>query len=394
MTERLPRFTIDLHELERDPYPVYDQIRAQGVLVWIEQLDMWYATRYEDVRAILLDAEKFTTACESSLIFDTFGSNMLTTEGAEHDRYRRPAQHAFQPSYIRQRLEAAITESTQTLIREFRGQGSGDLRTLFAARLPIQVMLHLLGIAASGESRVRAWYDSFESALSNFSRNQQIRSAAQSNVAAFHDFLDAAMNEMAKDSDSLLSSLVNARGQGGLDSQEIKRNLLIILFGGISTVEGLILNALWAIFTDGSMFARVKADSSAVPKIVEETMRWMGPVQSATRHVVHECEYKGTRLGKGETINCMLAAANRDASVFPEPNRFDPERKNLQRHLGFAMGVHGCLGLNLARAEARIALTSLLAELPDLRMVGSETLPPSGYEFRQSRRLTAAWGGS
>jgi len=102
-------------------------------------------------------------------------------------------------------------------------------------------------------------------------------------------------------------------------------------------------------------------------------------------------EWQGVQFSSHETVNCMLGAANRDPSVFADPDRFDLDRPNSRRHLGFATGAHACLGSHLAKAEVRIGLEILLSRLRNLRLERSLTEPPSGYEFRQSRKLTVSW---
>ena len=92
-----------------------------------------------------------------------------------------------------------------------------------------------------------------------------------------------------------------------------------------------------------------------------------------------------------DTVNCMLGAANRDPAIFTDPNRFDVDRANSRRHLGFATGPHACLGSHLAKTEVRIGLEALLGTLHNLRLERSLTQPPSGYEFRQPRTLTVSW---
>lgn len=108
------------------------------------------------------------------------------------------------------------------------------------------------------------------------------------------------------------------------------------------------------------MFKRLRSEPVLLPQIIEETLRWLSPVQSATRHVVRDCEIAEVRLEAGATVNCMLGAANRDPNVFPDPDRFDIDRANLRRHLGFATGSHSCIGFNLAKTEVRIAIEKLL----------------------------------
>lgn len=385
---------IDSAALERNPYPIYAQLQLRGPIMWVRALGMWYVTRYEDVRTILVDTTHFTTASEHSLIFDTFGANMLTTEGVCHERYRR-AEHAFLPSYIHRNLDGAILEAARRLVASFRSLGQAELRSAFASRLPIQTVLTLFGMPPEGEMSMRRWYDSFERALSNFQRDEAVRCAAARNVSEFRQYvLEAIDHTRNRHGGSLLNAIVNAPRETRLSDEEIGRNLSIIFFGGISTVEALILNTLWALFTHPHALERVCDDVALVPRVLDETMRWLSPVQSATRHVVCDITYKGVRFRKGDIVNCMLAAANRDPAVFPDPERFDIDRSNAQRHLGFATGPHACLGFNLARTEARIGLQQLLNELAGLRLVDERSAAPEGYEFRQPRRLHTAWNTS
>jgi cytochrome P450 len=380
--------------LHTDPYPIYARLRAEEPISWIKSLNMWYVTRYEHVHAILMDDQTFTTAWQSSLIFDTFGAQMLTSEGSEHERYRKPTRSSFSPGHVRSRMEADIHACAQRLVDDLKAAGSADLRPSFAARLPIQVILTVFGIPSEAEAQMRRWYNSFERALSNFEECAQVRAEAHRNVAECQEYLGHFMRETAAvgGDQSLLGKLVNAAPNERLSDDEIRRNMLIILFGGISTVEALILNALWALFTHPQARERVSADSGLIGRVIEETLRWLSPVQSATRHVTRDVIYEGVRLAQGDVVNCMLGSANRDPSQFLNPDVFDIDRLNAQRHVAFATGVHSCLGFNLAKAEARIALRLLLSELRDLRLAdGFGSAAPEGYEFRQPRSMRVAW---
>jgi cytochrome P450 len=203
---------VSLEDLTRDPYPIYAKLQAEEPVSWISALNMWYVTRYEDVRTILMDGDGFTTAWPNSLIFDTFGAQMLTTEGLEHDKYRRPVQPSFSPSHLRANLEAAIRDCCRALIEELRSGRTADLRSAFAARLPVQTILIAFGIPIDQESNIRRWYDSFEQALSNFAGSESVRSAAQKNVAECHEFLSGFMRQAAEEGGArtLLAKLVNA----------------------------------------------------------------------------------------------------------------------------------------------------------------------------------------
>jgi cytochrome P450 len=383
---------VTLAELEQDPYPVYERLRASEPVSWIDTLGMWYVTRYEDVRAIVMDSDRFTTAFDNSLIVDTFGAHMLTTEGADHDRYRRAVQPRFVPGHVRQQYEPPILQATQQLIDGFADRGQIELRAAFAARLPVQTILAVFGMPLAAESSMRRWYDIFERALANYTWDAAIRQEAHGSVAEFHSFLDEAIRTARGGGEhTLLAALVNAPLAQRLTDEEIRRNMSIIFFGGISTVEALILNSLWALFEHPQILERVRSEPRLIPKAIEEALRWLSPAQSATRHITRDTAYGGVELRAGEVINCMLGAANRDTAMFSEPHRYDIDRANAQRHLAFATGVHTCLGFHLAKAQGRIALEQLLARLPQLRLVREQSAPPRGHEFRQPRALCVAW---
>jgi cytochrome P450 len=385
---------ITLAELDRDPYPAFERLRQYEPISWLAALNMWYIVGYEDVRSALFDTSRLTTESARSTILDTFGAHILTTEGATHERYRQALRHPFTPAFIRTHLEAAIGAVATALIDGFEKQRQVDVRSVFASRLPIQVILLVCGLPAQAEPQMRRWYDSFEAALANFAGDQAIRDAARRSVAEFHELLDVAIDSMiGVNENSLLARLVRAPANERLSNDEIKRNLSIVFFGGISTVESLLLNSLWALFEHPDVLQRVQSDLSLLPQLIEETMRWLSPVQSATRHVVTPFDWQGVEFASHDTVNCMLGAANRDPSIFTDPDRFDLDRANGRRHLGFATGTHACLGSHLAKVEVRIGLEALLGRLRNLRLERSLTEPPSGYEFRQSRRLTVSWDG-
>ncbi len=144
---------ITLAELDRDPYPAFARLREREPISWIPVLNMWYVVGYEDVRTALLDTARMTTVSAQSTIFDTFGAHVLTTEGATHDRYRQALRHPFAPGFIRPHLEPAIVAAAAVLIDEFEKYGQADLRSAFASRLPIQVILFVCGLPADAETQ-------------------------------------------------------------------------------------------------------------------------------------------------------------------------------------------------------------------------------------------------
>ena len=383
--------TVSLAELSRDPYPIYAALRAEQPVAWIPELESWLVTRYHDIRSVLLDSANFVTGTPRSLIYKTFGEQMLTVEGNLHRHYRdSQTQAAFMPKGVRDAFEATIVRRVNELFDGFIDVGTADIRTALAARLPVLVMLDVFGLPQADEARFRRWYDSFEASLANHARDPAVFEEAGSNVREFHDYFQKRIEEhRLRPGKSFLDGLLARPEPSRLTDDELRRNALIIFFGGISTVEALILNTLWALLTHPREFARILADRSLLDRALDETMRWVSPVQSAMRHAVRDCVIAGVSIPAGATVNCMLGSANRDEAVFVDSDIFNLDRVNVQQHLGFATGPHACLGRNLAKAEARAAIGTLLDRANSIEIAEETGLV--GHEFRQPRALVLRW---
>jgi cytochrome P450 len=323
---------------------------------------------------------------------ETLGVHMLTTEGEQHDLYKNPLLPLFRTGAVREAMEVSIVQHVDSLIDGFIADGNVELRSAFARRLPVLTILSLFGLPAEDEAVLRKCYDTFEKSLINFSWDEEIRADTRRASATFHDWLQSRLeSKRSRDDGMLLSKMLAIDTPRRLSDEEIRRNASIIFFGGISTVEALILNTLYALNEHPHLVKRMADEPRLLPKVLNEVMRWLSPVQSATRHVVNDAQLGDVELHAGDTVNCMLGAANHDPAMFSDPERFDPERSNLNRHFGFALGAHHCLGLHLARLEAEIAITRLMSRLPGYRFNPGYPVEVRGYEFRQPQSLHLLW---
>ncbi|MEZ5924770.1 MAG: cytochrome P450 [Hyphomicrobiaceae bacterium] len=389
---RIRRFPIGASlthaELEADPYPLYRRLRETEPVSWVPAHGMVFVTRYDLCRDVLLDDTTFVVGFERSTVHDILGLHMMSTEGAEARRYKNAHRRPFLPAAIRAHLEPIIRSEAERLIGGFADDREVELRHAFASRLPILVMLALFGLPAEDETRFRHWYDAFEAALANTAWIEDVRQSGKRAVSAFHAHMQSAIDAVRTRPrpGTLLSELVHASADDRLSDAEIRHNASIIFFGGISTVEALVLNTLYALSRHPSELASVREDRQRLAAAIEETIRWLGPVQTAHRCVTRATELARVPLAEGDVVAAVLGAANHDPAVFPEPERFDPARTG-GRHLGFAIGPHLCLGQHLARAEARIAIDALMTRWPAWRTDPVRPAQPSGAEFRQPKSL-------
>ena len=382
---------VELAKLDIDPYPTFKALLEYEPVSWIGEIGMWYVTRRADVLDILADTENFTVVSDQSLIREAVGHNMLTTDGAEQYRLRHPFIHPFAPHTLRQSATVMIADLADKLIDAFFTRGQADIKAEFADLLSIQTVMGILGLPIADFDQVRRWVTDMNRIMSNFRGDPEVRRQGQQSRREFADYVLNHLDELRTNSDdSILSQIIHADDQPLTDA-ELVDSARVIIFGGVESTSAMITNTLWALLQHPDQFDQILQNPALLPNAIEEGLRWESPVQTCTRHLTREAVVSGVTLAEGETLQCMLGAANRDPSFFADPDRFDIHRRNAPDHLAFANGKHFCLGAGLARLEGQIGLRRLFERLPDLRLVEDAHSAPRGYEFRSSPALTLAW---
>lgn len=379
---------INLNTLSADPYPAFARLHAAEPISWVPEIQMWVVSRRANVQQILSDPETFTVVSAQSILRRILGRNMLTTDGAEQQRLRQPFVKPLASKTVREQMSEQVQAQVHKLIDEFVAEGEGELMTQFSDPLALTVVTTALGLPIHDYTAFRGWYHSFNAALGNFTHDPSIEQNGLMAKTAFADYVRDQLNRLRREPDnSLLSQLAL---HSALDEDEIIDDVRVTIFGGLETTSALLGNCLWALLTHPQAFAVVTAEPSSQINAIEEAFRWESPVQTATRHVTRTVNIHGVQLQAGETLQCLLGAANRDPAYFPKPDDFDIVRPNAKDHLAFGTGKHFCIGASLARLETQIGLRTLLVRLPHLRLTRAEDRP-TGHEFRAPGRLRIAW---
>ena len=208
---------------------------------------------------------------------------------------------------------------------------------------------------------------------------------ATAGTAAFGE-LAASLREVIAAGDSLLAGVT-----GPLAEQEAISNAAVLMFGGIETTEGMIANAVLHLLSSPAQLALVLGDPSLVPAAVEESLRLEPAAAVVDRYATADTRLGGAGIRAGDQVTVSITGANRDPAVFADPDLFDVRRANAGRHLAFAHGPHFCLGAHLARLEAQVAVETLLARLPRLRLDPGYPSAPRGLVFRKPPALRVRW---
>ena len=409
---RAPEVPVTLAELETDPHPALARMRAAGPAVWVPALDAWLVTGYGAAVAVLRDARTFTVDDPRFSTAKVVGPSMLSLDGAEHARHRAPFNPAFRRGDVHARLAPFTQAEAGRLVSAIEPDGAAELRRTVAGPLAVAVMAEVLGLSRIDPARILAWYDGIVSAVQAEAagvagQSEAAGAAGPAGTAAFGE-LAASLHEVIArpGTTSLLAEAAGLRAQtavpeaaltgsalpeAALTEAEVISNAAVLMFGGIETTEGMIANALLHLLSAPAQLALVLTDPGLVPAAIEESLR-LEPAAA----VVDRYATAGTRLGEawihpGDQVTVSIAGANRDPAIFGDPDVFDLHRAHAGRQLAFAHGPHFCLGAHLARLEARVAVETVLARLPGLRLDPGHASAPRGLVFRKPPDLRAQW---
>jgi hypothetical protein len=289
----------------------------------------------------------------------------------DHSRVRGPIALALNKrvAQLRPTIEIIVAARLDTLGPAF------DAVADFAMPIPIAVIGRLLGVDTADMERFRAWS---EAAIGVFAPDPTPAQRASTKAAseAITDYLDAAMALRRKERrDDIVSDLIEAQAAGApLSDAEIRVNCMNLLLGGNVTTADLIAATLWLLLKHPGELARLRAEPAFITSTIEEALRYLPPTQGTQRIASRDMRIGGCPVRKTQVVAVLVESANRDPAVFPDPHRFDIARRGTP-HLSFGGGAHVCIGQHLARLEAQIAVASIVARFPDLRLADPDAPP-------------------
>jgi cytochrome P450 len=370
-----------------NPYPTFSQMLEHEPVSWIPEIGMWYVTRRDDVLRILADTDTFSVVNDESPMRQALGYNMLTTDGTEQARLRRPFATAFAPRGLRGDAVPFIEKLAHQLMATFADKTTVDLKAEFADIIAIQTVINILGLAVDDYAKIRRWVSDFANVMSNFNGDEAISKRGKQSVGEFSDYVLHHVNILRQSPNETVLGRMVQETSYQLSDAEIVDAARVIIFGGVETTSALIVNTLWCLLTHPQQLEMVRANPDLLPNAIEESLRYESPVQTCTRHVLQRTEVCGVTLASGDTLQCMLGAANRDPAYFHDANSFDIQRENAREHLAFANGKHFCIGAGLARMETDVSIRVLLERFKHLALAYPTKDVPHGYEFRSPEQL-------
>jgi cytochrome P450 len=397
-----PLFNPMSPEVIADPYPYYHRLREADP-VHRSPLGFFVASRHADVAHILRDkrfgkdfvgrmTRRFGKEVMEEPVYRSMRHWMLQQDPPDHTRLRGLVVKAFTARRVED-MRPRIQEIVDATLDRVAERGRMDLIADFAFRLPVTVICEMLGIPKEEHEVFHMGARTGGRLLDPvpLSRAEIDEANAGSLMQAeyFRSLFELRRRQPGED---LTSQLVQAEEEGSkLSNEELTANIILLFGAGHETTVNLIGNGLLALARNPGQLALLRSDPSLMTNAIEEFLRYDSSVQLTGRTALEDVEVGGTPVAKGESVLCLLGAANRDPAVYPDPDRLDITRANI-RPLSFGGGIHFCLGAQLARIEGEVAISTLLRRFPKLKLDDPETPDwrPT-FVLRGLNRLPASW---
>jgi cytochrome P450 PksS len=383
-------------QFKANPFPFLATLRADQPVYRTTLPDkvktpVWLITRYEDVNALLKD-ERFPKDRRSALtpeqirrlpgvppMFRPLERNMLDLDSPDHTRLRALVHKAFTPRLV-DRMRERVQTLADELLEGVARRGEMDLINDYALPLPMTIITEILGVPTSDHHKFHKWS---KAVVSLSSPNVTMRVIPS--VWRFIRYLRHFFKVRRRDPrDDLMSALIQAEEAGDkLSEDELLAMVFLLLIAGHETTVNLIGNGVLALFEHPDQMDKLRGEPSLIKTAIEELLRYTAPVLMSTERFAREdVTLHGVMIPRGEMTFGVIGSADRDETVFRNPDSLDITREP-NKHLSFGQGIHFCLGAPLARMEAQIAINTLLDRMPDLRL----KVPPNSLRWRPSMIL-------
>lgn len=384
--------SVDLVELNVDPYPTYKRLRDEETISWAQAANRYLVTRWEDVIHVDTQHDLFVTGETDSLMTKAMGLTMLRTDSATHDRLRKAAEEPLRPKVVRQRWVELLNTVASDLVDRFAERGECELMSEFCSPYASRTLRNILGLQGASDEDMQKWSQAFIDGIGNYADDPDVWARCDEANREVEESIGENLPRVKNEPDgSVLSAMARAMENGDLTMEEIQSNIKLIISGGLNEPRDAVAHAIWGLLTHTDQAAMVREDPGLFAAAAEESLRWISPIGMYPRQVARDTELAGVKLEEGDRLGVVVASANRDERHWDDPDRFDI-RRGKAKNLAFGMGPHYCLGTWIARQQVgATALPLLFQKLPNLRP--DLDRPPEfwGWVFRGPTHFHLRW---
>jgi cytochrome P450 family 142 subfamily A polypeptide 1 len=358
-----------------EPLEHFRWLRRNAPVYWDETSGLWGIALHEDVMKVSKSPALYCSRMSSRPDSPALPS-MINMDDPQHKLRRALVNSGFSKRRVEDH-EPKVRRIVNELIDAVCERGSCDFVSEIAAPLPMIVIGDLLGVLPGDRDRLLRWSEEMLAASTATAEPELAARAMKAGLEYAQYALGVIADRRAKPpGDDLMSVLVHAEIDGQrLDDEALVHESLLILVGGDETTRHVISEGMQALIRHPQERAKLLRDPGKLPVAIEEMLRWVTPIKNMNRTATRDSELRGQKIREGDRLLLLYPSANRDESVFADPDVFDVERSP-NDHVAFGgYGTHFCLGASLARLELRVMFEELLRRLPDLELASDAPLP-------------------
>ncbi|HEY0649568.1 cytochrome P450 [Phenylobacterium sp.] len=341
----------------RDPYPLYERLRAMAPAVWMPKRRMWAIARYDDVRAALRAADVLVSGrgvAANDTVNRLSSPVTLTSDGEAHDRRRLTLIQPLTPAPLKD-LRPRLEAEAANLVDGLADGRTFEAMSTFAAHLPVTIVAELVGLDAWARARMLKW----AAAAFNSLGVMNLRGLAAVPVMQGLGRYVRNLDRQGVTPGGWADRLFDAADRGDISRTEARAMIIDYVAPALDTTILATGQMLWRLATTPGAYDAVRADPSLIPGVVNEAVRMGSPIRGFTRYAAKPFELDGAAIPAGDRALILFASANRDPDKYRDPDRFDVAR-NPRDHVGWGHGTHTCVGMHLARLEMEILLATLV----------------------------------
>ena len=388
---KLKNFNLADPAVRECPYPFYKAMRDEEPVYFLEGLNCWIISRYDDCLEALRKPELFSSKMgfrpghvpdEVIRIYKEEGygdlpDTLVSNDPPSHTRYRKLVDRAFTAGRVK-KMETYIEQVTNEQIDLFIDRGSVEIMRELAIPLPVYVIADQLGVPRSMRDRFKEWSDAGVEPLGMLITPERHIECAKLVVEMQHYLVGVIEDRRRNPQDDMITDLATREVDGELlDIPELLSVIGQLLGAGNETSTSAIGAAVVQMARDPALVERLAAEPDIGRNFAEEILRHEAPVQGLFRRTLSDVTVAGTIIPAGSLVNLRYGSANRDERKFSEPDRFDVDRKNASAHLAFGAGIHHCIGAQLARSEIAMAARQLGRRATNIRLADPDSLEHS-----------------
>jgi cytochrome P450 len=372
--------------MQPDPYPLYHRLRELAPVFYSEKLRMWFVSSYKgnfDLHGDLLVGQGDRSAqllnhpvYGNSPVMRYVATFLVGIDPPDHSRMRKFIAPAFSPGRIA-KLEATIQNVIDELLDAVEKKNNPDLHRDYSALIPMTIICKMLGVPEAQYAQGIRWSNAIAAiVIVPQPTAEQIRPADEAFAAASTFFSELIEERRVRPRDDLLSMLITAEEDGEhLSTYEVITLAIQLMVAGSETTTTTIEQGINILLHHPEQLCQLREDTSLDKNAVEELLRYDAPLHvSLYRTALQDTVISGVRIRAGEMILPLIAAGNRDPMQFEHPDTLNLRRTGAGRMLSFGRGMHICVGMWLARMEARIAICTIIRRFPHLRLTAEPKL--------------------